>query len=133
MEEQVAVFVGSSLRLAMPLMLAATGELISERAGVLNMSIEGMMLTSAFASAVGSWSTGSPMFGLACGMAAVLPMALAQGYLSIKLRANQIVTHQTARQSDRHRNRHQYFGAGRNHFGVSPNFWRSLARADSRL
>lgn len=92
MEEQVAVFVGSSLRLAMPLMLAATGELISERAGVLNMSVEGMMLTSAFASAVGSWSTGSPLFGLACGMATVLPLALAQGYLSIRLRANQIVT-----------------------------------------
>ena len=47
--ELFAVFVGSSLRLAMPLLLAATGELVSEHAGVLNMSIEGMMLTGAFA------------------------------------------------------------------------------------
>jgi simple sugar transport system permease protein len=43
------------------------------------------------ASAVGSWSTSSPLIGVACGMAAVPPIALAQGILSIKLRANQIV------------------------------------------
>ena len=50
-DELFAVFVGSRLRLAMPLLLAATGELVSERAGVLNMSVEGMMLTGAFAGA----------------------------------------------------------------------------------
>jgi simple sugar transport system permease protein len=40
-EEMVAVFAGSSIRLAAPLLLAASGELVSERAGVLNMSVEG--------------------------------------------------------------------------------------------
>ena len=87
--EMSAVFIGSSLRLAMPLVLAATGELVSERAGVLNMSVEGMMLTGAFAGAIGAWATGSPMLGLAI---AVLPIALLQAWLSITLRANQIVT-----------------------------------------
>lgn len=91
-EDLIAVFVGSSLRLAMPLLLAATGELMSERAGVLNMSLEGMMLASAFASALGAWGTGSPAIGLACGLVAVLPIALVQGFLSVNLRANQIVT-----------------------------------------
>lgn len=91
-ELAAAVFVGSSLRLAAPLLLAATGELVSERAGVLNMSIEGMMLTGAFAGAVASWATGSPWIGLAAGVLAVLPVALLQGWLSITLRANQIVT-----------------------------------------
>ena len=52
--ELFAVFLGSSIRLATPLLLAGIGEMVSERAGVLNMSIEGMMLTSAFAAAVGS-------------------------------------------------------------------------------
>ena len=51
--ELFAVFLGSSIRLATPLLLAGIGEMVSERAGVLNMSIEGMMLTSAFAAAVG--------------------------------------------------------------------------------
>lgn len=91
-EEMAAVFIGSTLRLAAPLVLSATGELVSERAGVLNMSIEGMMLTGAFAGAVGSWYTGSPGLGLLIGMLAVIPVALLQAVLSITLRANQIVT-----------------------------------------
>jgi len=45
--ELFAVFLGSSIRLATPLLLAGIGEMVSERAGVLNMSIEGMMLMSA--------------------------------------------------------------------------------------
>lgn len=91
-EEMAAVFIGSTLRLAAPLLLSATGELVSERAGVLNMSVEGMMLTGAFAGAVGSWATGSPGLGLLIGMVAVIPVALLQALLSITLRANQIVT-----------------------------------------
>lgn len=90
--ELAAVFVGSSLRLAAPLLLAATGELVSERAGVLNMSVEGMMLTGAFAGATGAYLTGSPTLGLVLGVACVLPVALLQAFLSITLRANQIVT-----------------------------------------
>ena len=87
-----AVFAGSTLRLAAPLLLAATGELVSERAGVLNMSVEGMMLTGAFAGAAAAWASGSPWLGLLCGIAAVVPVALLQAWLSIRLRANQIVT-----------------------------------------
>ena len=90
--ELAAVFIGSSIRLAAPLLLAATGELVSERAGVLNMSVEGMMLTGAFAGAVGSWATGSPLIGLGLGVLCVLPVAWLQAFLSITLRANQIVT-----------------------------------------
>lgn len=91
-EEMLAVFIGSTLRLAIPLLLAATGELVSERAGVLNMSVEGMMLTGAFAGALGAWGTGSPMLGLAIGVLAVVPVALLQAWLSNTLHANQIVT-----------------------------------------
>jgi general nucleoside transport system permease protein len=88
----LAVFLGSSLRLSAPLILAATGELVSETAGVLNMSIEGMMLTAAFAGAFGSWATNSPLIGLALGIVAVVPVALLQAFLSNSLRANQVVT-----------------------------------------
>ena len=40
-DEMLAVFIGSTLRLGMPLLIAATGELVSEKAGVLNMSTKG--------------------------------------------------------------------------------------------
>src|SRR5580692_7520648 len=90
--ELFAVFLGSSIRLAVPLLLAGIGELVSERAGVLNMSLEGMMLTGAFAAAVGAWATGNPFIGLGVGVLAVVPVALLQAFLSVTLRANQIVT-----------------------------------------
>src|SRR3984885_3390748 len=90
--ELFAVFLGSSIRLATPLLLAGIGEMVSERAGVLNMSIEGMMLTSAFAAAGGSWATGDALLGLLLGILAVQPVALLQAFLSNTLRANQIVT-----------------------------------------
>lgn len=89
--EQVAVFLASSLRLSMPMILAASGEMVSERAGVLNMSLEGMMLTATFAGALGSWATGRPGIGLLCGVAAALVVALVQAVLSVTLRANQLV------------------------------------------
>ncbi len=88
----VAVFLASSLRLATPLLLAAIGEVVSERGGVLNISLEGLMLIGAFASAFGAWWTGSPMLGLLFATIAVLPFALLQAALSVTLGANQIVT-----------------------------------------
>jgi ABC-type uncharacterized transport system permease subunit len=90
--EQFAVFVGSSLRLATPLLFGATGEIVSEKAGVLNMSVEGFMLTAAFGGALGSLLSGSATIGLVCGIAAVLPVALLQAFLSNTLRVNQIVS-----------------------------------------
>ena len=81
-DEKLGVFIGSSVRLGLPLLIAATGELVSERAGVLNLSVEGMMLTGAFAGAMGSLATGNPMWGLAIGLVAVIPVALLQAFLS---------------------------------------------------
>lgn len=91
MEETLAIFIASTLRLAMPLILAASGELVSERAGVLNLSLEGMMLTAAFFGALGSWATGQPVLGVCCAVIAALVVAAAQALLSVHLRANQLV------------------------------------------
>jgi ABC-type uncharacterized transport system permease subunit len=90
--EQFAVFAGSSLRLATPILFGATGEIVSEKAGVLNMSIEGMMLTGAFGGALGSLLTGDATIGLFCGILAVLPVAFLQAFLSNTLKVNQIVS-----------------------------------------
>src|SRR5262245_19448384 len=91
MEETAAIFIASTLRLAMPLMLAASGELVSERAGVLNLSLERMMLTATFFGALGSWASGSPWFGVGCAVLAALVVSAVQAWLSINLRANQLV------------------------------------------
>jgi ABC-type uncharacterized transport system permease subunit len=90
--ESVAVFLGSALRLSTPLVLAATGEVVSERAGVLNLSLEGMMLTAAFTAALGAKESGSAPVGLLCGVLAATLLAAGQAVLSVRLKANQLVS-----------------------------------------
>lgn len=90
--ELFVVFLASSVRLAVPLLFAATGEYVSERAGIVNMSVEGMMLTGAFGGALGTAMTGSPYFGLFFAIVFVLPIAVLQSVLTNTLRANQVVT-----------------------------------------
>lgn len=81
----------SGVAFAIPLLLAATGESISERAGVLNLSMEAMMLTGAFAGVLGAVSTGSAVLGAVAGVLAGLIFGLVQALLSVRLRADQIV------------------------------------------
>ncbi|WP_420813942.1 ABC transporter permease subunit, partial [Phytoactinopolyspora endophytica] len=54
----------AALRLAIPVAVAALGELITERAGVLNLGLEGTMLCGALAGYLATESTGSPWWGL---------------------------------------------------------------------
>lgn len=90
-EDQIGMFLASMLRLSMPLLIAATGELVSEKGGVLNLSLEGMMLIGAFTGAIVSLATGSPVLGLLAGVCAALLTSLLQAYLSVTLKANQLV------------------------------------------
>jgi simple sugar transport system permease protein len=64
---------------------------VSERAGVLNLSLEGMMLTAAFFGALGAHATGSPVVGLLCGLGAALSLGVVQALLSVRVGANQLV------------------------------------------
>ncbi|MFI6873955.1 ABC transporter permease [Streptomyces sp. NPDC050400] len=84
------------VRMALPLLLASSGELLSERAGVLNLSVEGMMLTGAFAGAAGAHASGSAAVGVLTALTAGLLFAALQALLSVTLRADQIVTGITA-------------------------------------
>lgn len=87
----ITEIITSGAAFAIPLLLAATGESISERAGVLNLSMEGMMLTGAFAGVLGAVSSGSAVAGAVAGVLAGLLSGVAQAVLSIRLRADQIV------------------------------------------
>lgn len=84
-------WVAATIRLATPIALAAQGETLSERAGVLNIGLEGVMLNSAFAGVVGAYYSGSPWLGLLLGMFIGALTALILAVASITFRANQIV------------------------------------------
>ncbi len=82
----------STIVAATPLIYAALGELITERAGVLNLGVEGMMLigaVTAFAIALGS---GSLLLGYVAAMAAAMLMALLFAVLTLTLQTNQVAT-----------------------------------------
>jgi ABC-type uncharacterized transport system permease subunit len=89
--DTLSVFVASALRLSTPLVLAAAGEAVSERAGVLNLSLEGMMLSAAFAAALGARESGSAWVGLGCGVITALVLGAGQAVLSVRAKANQLV------------------------------------------
>jgi ABC-type uncharacterized transport system permease subunit len=79
------------LRYATPLAFASLGGLFSERSGVVNIGLEGMMLTGAFFTVWGADRTGTWTLGLAIGIAAGGLMGLLHAFFSISLRADQIV------------------------------------------
>src|SRR3954470_4447927 len=82
----------STIRLATPLILAALGGLFSERSGVINIALEGMMLAGAFTAAAVTYAAANPFIGLAAGMAAGLAIAAIHALVSIRYRADQVVT-----------------------------------------
>lgn len=75
-----------------PILYAALGELVTERAGILNLGVEGIMLVGAVSGFIAAVSSGSSWLGLAAAMAAGGAVALIHGLLSITLRANQVVS-----------------------------------------
>lgn len=75
-----------------PLALAALGELLTERAGILNLGVEGMMLMGAVTAFLLAGASGSPWVGLLAGMAAGGALAAIHAFLSVTMRANQIVS-----------------------------------------
>ena len=90
--ETFVVVFGSGIRLGVPLILACLAGLWSERSGVVDIGLEGKMLTGAFAAAVIADATGSAWAGLLAGVIATIFVSLVHGYASIDQRANQIVS-----------------------------------------
>lgn len=87
----VALVLESAARLSALLLFVALGELLAERAGTLNISVEGMTLGAAFTAVWVSSETGSPLIGLVAGVGAGALVALVQAQLSHRITINQFV------------------------------------------
>lgn len=84
--------IASTLRLATPLIFAAIGGLYSERAGVINIALEGIMLAGAFTAAVVTFYAGNPWVGILAAIAAGVLIGLLHGAATITFRADQVVS-----------------------------------------
>jgi ABC-type uncharacterized transport system permease subunit len=82
----------SAVRLATPLILAALGGMFSERSGVINIALEGLLLAGAFTAASVTWYAGSPLVGLASAILAGAAIALIHAVACIRYRADQVVS-----------------------------------------
>jgi ABC-type uncharacterized transport system permease subunit len=75
-----------------PLLLAALGELVAERSGVLNLGVEGMMIMGAVTGFIATVETGNPFAGIIASMIAGMAMASLFAFLTLGLVANQVAT-----------------------------------------
>jgi simple sugar transport system permease protein len=89
-------FLAAAIRIATPLLFAALGGVLSERAGVFAVGLEGMMLTGAFAAAAGAWGFGSAGAGVALALVGGAAMGLVVALVAVRGRADHMVTGLTA-------------------------------------
>jgi len=82
----------STIRMATPLLLAALGGLFSERSGVINIALEGLMLAGAFTSAVVTHYAGNPWIGLLAGIGAGIFISMIHAVACIHFDSDQVVT-----------------------------------------
>ncbi|MQA73386.1 MAG: ABC transporter permease [Solirubrobacterales bacterium] len=85
-------WLATALVLTTPILLAAVGELISERAGVLNVGLEGFMLAGAFFAYLATWGTGSLVVGVLAGIVGGMLLATVMALLCVEAKADQIVS-----------------------------------------
>lgn len=90
--ELVEAIVLAVLAASTPLLIAATGELVTERSGVLNLGVEGMMIVGAACGFAGAWLTGSIFIGALSGIVAGALMSLVFALMALGLAVNQVAT-----------------------------------------
>jgi simple sugar transport system permease protein len=93
MDQAIIVsFVLSVMTASTPLLLAATGELVTEKSGVLNLGVEGMMLVGAIVGFATTVHTGSSLLGVVAALVAGMAMSLIFAILTLTFLANQVAT-----------------------------------------
>jgi ABC-type uncharacterized transport system permease subunit len=84
-------FIAAAVGMAAPLLLAALGELLVEHSGIINIGIEGIMLTAAFGAMAGGYFAHSLLVGIAAAVVAALVMSALLAVLVVNLAVNQVV------------------------------------------
>src|SRR6476660_3913431 len=90
--ELVEAIILAVLAASTPLLIAATGELVAERSGVLNLGVEGMMIMGAACGFGGARLTGSTIIGAICGIVAGTLMSLVFAALTLGLAVDRVAT-----------------------------------------
>jgi hypothetical protein len=89
---QLIFLLGSTVRLAVPLVLAALAGLFAERSGVVDIGLEGKMLGGAFAAAAAAEVTGSAWIGLLAAILLSVVLSLIHGFATITHRGDQVAS-----------------------------------------
>lgn len=92
MFDQAALLAAQTILISIPLVLAALGGVCSERAGVVNIALEGVLLVGAFAAAVTAHASGSALIGVAGGVVAGVITSMLHALLTVGAGANQIIS-----------------------------------------
>ena len=88
----IITLLASGVRTGTSILLATLGEVIAERAGVLNLGVEGMMLMGAMSGYGTAYATGNPWLGLLAGTLVGGGMAILHAFITVTLRADQVVS-----------------------------------------
>ena len=86
-------FFSAMVRMAVPLLYAGLGEMVAEKTGILNIGMEGVMLSGAFFSFAGALFSGNLGIGLICGILGGVLVSMIHAVLSIKLAQNLSLIH----------------------------------------
>jgi simple sugar transport system permease protein len=87
----VLAFLAQTLRIVIPYLLAAAGGVMSERVGIIALTLEGFMLGGAFTAALGSYYSGSAVVGVLCGILGGVALALLLALAAVRFKADQVV------------------------------------------
>ena len=89
---ELLLFLAAAVRISVPYALAAVGASFSERGGVINIGLEGIMLNGALGFTLGAHATADPWIGLAAAIAAGVATAALHALVTVRFRADQITS-----------------------------------------
>jgi simple sugar transport system permease protein len=88
----VEILLDATVRAGTPILFATLGAILNERAGIINLGIEGLMLIGALAGFAGTFSSGSPLIGILAAFAVTFVAGSIHALITVQLRGNQIVS-----------------------------------------